>query len=313
MATHVRIVVRDSQCTGGPDFQGESNPDADPVFNPDCDTEASSPDRRVLNPPKQIVRAAELQVFSGPVAPPREAGRSQLQAVAREIFKACPQGAVPRNSRQDDNGNIHEFALDCMVWYDIAKGTSATQYEPRLPVSRAQMASFVARLIEESGGTLPRGTDAFGDDNGNVHEANINKLAAAGIIDGKSKGVYDPLGTVSRGQMAKFLVGAYHFRSDNLLAGSGDYFEDDNGTTHEINITGGRGAASRAVATARLRAGLPVLRDQMSSNLAALLDLLVEEGKPREGNNRADRRAHADGPAPARTPRGRAVAFAVMR
>jgi extracellular elastinolytic metalloproteinase len=66
LATHVRLVVRDNQCTGGPDFQGETNPDSDPAFNPDCDTTASSPDRPVLAPPTQLVRAAELQVFGRP-------------------------------------------------------------------------------------------------------------------------------------------------------------------------------------------------------------------------------------------------------
>ncbi|MFP5370996.1 MAG: M36 family metallopeptidase, partial [Actinomycetes bacterium] len=66
-ATHLRLVVRDSQCTGGPDFQGENNPDADPLFNPDCDFEGASPDRRILRPPTQQVRAAELQVFGTPV------------------------------------------------------------------------------------------------------------------------------------------------------------------------------------------------------------------------------------------------------
>ncbi len=67
-ATHVRIRVRDNQCTGGPEYQNETNPSNDPVFsNPDCDSTASTPDRAVLNPPENMVRIAELQVF-GPVA-----------------------------------------------------------------------------------------------------------------------------------------------------------------------------------------------------------------------------------------------------
>ncbi len=66
-ATHVRIRVRDNQCTGGPAYQGETNPSNDPVFsNPDCDSEEQSPDRAVLSPPKEQVRIAELQVF-GPL------------------------------------------------------------------------------------------------------------------------------------------------------------------------------------------------------------------------------------------------------
>ncbi|MGH3458145.1 M36 family metallopeptidase [Aeromicrobium sp.] len=63
-ATHIRIRVRDNQCTGGPLYQAETNPSNDPVFsNPDCDSEEQTPDRAVLNPPYEQVRIAELQVF----------------------------------------------------------------------------------------------------------------------------------------------------------------------------------------------------------------------------------------------------------
>ena len=52
-ATHLRLVVKTNQCTGGPEFQGDQ--DADPINNADCD----------LNPTADVrfVRAAELQVF----------------------------------------------------------------------------------------------------------------------------------------------------------------------------------------------------------------------------------------------------------
>lgn len=63
-ATHIRLRVRDNQCTGGPAYSGEENPVNDPVFsNPDCDSLESTPDRAVLAPPYDMVRAAELQVF----------------------------------------------------------------------------------------------------------------------------------------------------------------------------------------------------------------------------------------------------------
>jgi extracellular elastinolytic metalloproteinase len=53
-ATHLRLVVKTNQCTGGPQFQGDQ--DADAVNFTDCD----------LNPTAavQFVRAAELQAFS---------------------------------------------------------------------------------------------------------------------------------------------------------------------------------------------------------------------------------------------------------
>jgi hypothetical protein len=53
-ATHLRVVVRSSQCTGGPDFQGEQ--DADPFNATDCDTAGGASSR--------FVRIAEVQAFS---------------------------------------------------------------------------------------------------------------------------------------------------------------------------------------------------------------------------------------------------------
>ena len=53
-ATHLRLVVRNSQCTGGPDFQGEQ--DADPFNATDCNEAGPASTR--------AVRAAELQVFT---------------------------------------------------------------------------------------------------------------------------------------------------------------------------------------------------------------------------------------------------------
>ena len=55
-ATHLRLVAKTSQCTGGPAFQGEQ--DADPTNNTDCDSNVAS----VLS--RSFVRAAEFQAFS---------------------------------------------------------------------------------------------------------------------------------------------------------------------------------------------------------------------------------------------------------
>jgi hypothetical protein len=55
-ATHLRLVVKTSQCTGGPLFQGDQ--DADPAVNADCDSNVPAGN------PRAFVRAAELQAFS---------------------------------------------------------------------------------------------------------------------------------------------------------------------------------------------------------------------------------------------------------
>lgn len=58
-ATHIRFVVKTSQCTGGPAFQNDQ--DADPAFNSDCDTNVA------VNNTRNLVRSAELQVFRLPL------------------------------------------------------------------------------------------------------------------------------------------------------------------------------------------------------------------------------------------------------
>jgi hypothetical protein len=55
-ATHLRLVVRNSQCTGGPAYQGEQ--DADPANATDCNEAGSAS--------TQFVRVAEVQAFSQP-------------------------------------------------------------------------------------------------------------------------------------------------------------------------------------------------------------------------------------------------------
>ncbi|MGH2995786.1 MAG: M36 family metallopeptidase, partial [Gaiellaceae bacterium] len=56
VATHLRLVVRTSQCTGGPAFQGDQ--DADPANDADCDSNVPA------TAAWRFVRAAELQAFS---------------------------------------------------------------------------------------------------------------------------------------------------------------------------------------------------------------------------------------------------------
>jgi S-layer homology domain len=102
------------------------------------------------------------------------------------------------------------------------------QFCPEDDVTRAQMASFLARALD-----LPKASqDYFNDDEGNTHEGNINRLAAAGITQGcATSNTYCPDDNVSRAQMASFLA-----RALDLPKASQDYFNDDEGNTHESNI-----------------------------------------------------------------------------
>jgi hypothetical protein len=211
--------------------------------------------------------------------PPGTGGQGELDPVARPITQACPDDRVPRNSREDSRGNTHERAIDCMIWYEIARGFDDRRYGPFIPVSREQMSSFVARHIQVSGGSFPQSRpDAYSDDNGSVHEENINKLASVGIVVGKGEGRFDPREPITRDQMASFLVKSYEYRSGRTITPRGDYFTDDAGNTHEQNInksaevgfTGGRNGDYQPREV--------VNRDAMAAFLARALDLLVEQG-----------------------------------
>jgi hypothetical protein len=86
-------------------------------------------------------------------------------------------------------------------------GLPATSFRPLLSVTRGQMASLVARslahLTGEPGAT---DTDYFVDDDGSVHEPNINALAAAGVAVGDGVDRFHPRRALPRGQMSAFVM-----------------------------------------------------------------------------------------------------------
>ncbi|HSJ34908.1 MAG TPA: S-layer homology domain-containing protein [Acidimicrobiia bacterium] len=75
----------------------------------------------------------------------------------------------------------------------------------------------------------------FTDDDGNVHESNIEAIAAEGITRGCNPPVNDlfcPSDPVTRGQMAAFLVRAMGYTDD----GGGDRFTDDDNSVFKSDI-----------------------------------------------------------------------------
>ena len=136
-------------------------------------------------------------------------------------------GPAPASPFSDIAGS--KFFND-IIWLadsGITSGCGNGKFCPDGLVTRSQMASFISRAM-----SLPAtSTDYFADDNGNKHEANINRLAASGITAGCGPGSFCPNGVVARDQMATFLV-----RARNLAASSTDWFTDDDGNKHEARI-----------------------------------------------------------------------------
>jgi len=199
----------------------------------------------------------------------------------RTIDRACPTDRMPTGVFADvPASDVHARSIDCMAWWSVAGGVAPNAFAPAGQVSRAQMASFVAREIEASGFVLPPAGDYFGDDAGSVHEARINQLAAVGVVGGVAPGTFRPGDLVSRAQMATFLVRAHDLVAATDLAATGNRFADDAGNVHEANIDKAAGAGlAGGTSGGGFSPSAAVSRAQLTSFLARNLDLLVEEGK----------------------------------
>jgi hypothetical protein len=119
---------------------------------------------------------------------------------------------------RDEVREPHLKAVDCTFENGVMVGsptgplspvTGEREFNPGASVSRAQMATILVNSLEAAGYTLPADApDAFTDDDGSVHEDNINKLAATGIVNGTSETEYSPGRAIKRDQMASLLVQA---------------------------------------------------------------------------------------------------------
>ncbi len=113
--------------------------------------------------------------------------------------------------------------IGCMYRLGITAGTSPTRYSPRAPVSREQMAAFLARFYDEvSDNSCTPGATPFTDvpDSSFAVEA-VGCIYGLGITTGTSPTQYSPAAVVTREQMAAFLIRLYNqLRSEG--AGSDD-------------------------------------------------------------------------------------------
>jgi hypothetical protein len=104
----------------------------------------------------------------------------------------------------DDNGSVHEADINAIAQAGITTGCGVGSFCPGTKMTRAQMATFLTRGF----GLPASGVDYFSDDNGSIHEADINALALAGITTGCGGTGFCPEGIVTREQMAAFLYRA---------------------------------------------------------------------------------------------------------
>ena len=128
------------------------------------------------------------------------------QIVAREqmasfLARALALPAASADYFWDDDGSSHQPDINRVAQAGVTNGCDVGRYCPSDGVTREQMASFLARAFA----LPPATTDYFADDAGSVHEADINRVAQAGITLGCGGTAYCPFSFVTRGQMTAFL------------------------------------------------------------------------------------------------------------
>jgi SpoIID/LytB domain protein len=173
----------------------------------------------------------------------------------------------------DISGSVHYDAIVFIADAGITTGCNPpanTKYCPAGSVTRGQMAAFLVRAL---GLTDDGGKDWFGDDDGSTFEADINKLATSGITFGCNDAHtnYCPSDTVTRAQMAAFLVRSFGYTD----SGPGDWFNDDDASIFENDIdrlrTAGVTFGCNPPENTNYCPDDPVRRDQMASFITRAL------------------------------------------
>ena len=208
-----------------------------------------------------------------PPALPSTDGSEQAQPQ-----EACPDG-LPSSGFNDVAGNVHRFAIDCAVWYGVVKGANAFRDEPARAVTRGQAASLLAGLVARAGRLPATAPNAFRDDEGSVHEANIDKMASLGLVRGVDGIRYAPDRLVTRGQVATLLVGVQEFLTRSALPQRATPFTDVLLDVHRNSIEKAYTAGLvRGTSPTTYSPGGPTRRDQAASLLARELQELVDAG-----------------------------------
>ena len=120
-------------------------------------------------------------------------------------LSACPASASIPSAGFTDTTSTD---VDCIAYYGITTGVTATTYEPTASIPRYQMALYLTRFLTKAGYTLGTGADqGFTDISGysaDIQTA-INQLKQAGVTNGTTTTTYSPDDNVTREQMAMFV------------------------------------------------------------------------------------------------------------
>lgn len=209
-------------------------------------------------------------------------GKSSFFAVVSVLLMLAVPASGFDGRFVDDDGSVHEANIEAVAAAGITLGCNPPvndRFCPRDPVTRGQMAAFLARALELSEGA---GSDLFDDDDDSVFERDIDELATASITLGcnpPTNSLFCPGDVVTRGQMAAFLVRGFGYPPApgvSFADTAGSVFESDISALAEAGVTVGCNPPENT----RFCPNAEVTREQMATFLARALELDPIEPTP---------------------------------
>ena len=225
-----------------------------------------------------FVTGVEAHASPQPTSPPTLVQVLDPAPTPSRATAPQPVELPPGGTFFDDDGSIHEPAIEAIAAAGITTGCGTDLYCPQRSVTRGEMAAYLRRSL---GLPAPPGPfDRFEDDDGGLFEADIEALASAGITRGcdPPNGFrFCPRDPVSRGEMAAFLD-----RALGLSPSATNSFVDDDASIFERHIDALEAAGiTVGCGGERYCPNAPVSRQQMASFLQRALVLTLLEPPPR--------------------------------
>lgn len=189
---------------------------------------------------------------------------SGLLASLVALASGASAALQPGGTFRDDNGSIHEPAIEAIAAEGITAGCATDRFCPEAPVTRGEMAAFLDRALD-----LPAGPPSGFTDSAGTFARNIDNLRAAGITTGCSPTMFCTASPVTRGQMAAFLNRALALApatSPSGLTDTAGAFTEDIERLRAAGITLGCTATEFCP-------GRAVTRGEMATFLQRALDL----------------------------------------
>jgi hypothetical protein len=157
----------------------------------------------------EAIRAADITRGCNPplndlFCPTRTLTRGEMAS----IFARALDLPAATNPFTDTSQSVHVDSISALAAAGITRGCNPPDNDlfcPDRSVTRGEMAAFMVRSFGYTDGA---DSNSFSDDDGSVFEADIDRLAAAGITTGCGDGMFCPYSRLPRSEMAVFIARA---------------------------------------------------------------------------------------------------------